>query len=413
MPHALWIGYQLVLVGLAGLGLFLSVWIVITAPIFSVYPLSVGAPEVSPWLMGLHAVVLVGVGLGCWGQRVGRSPLLWMALAAAVAGLVLSSLPLSQLPSTDQRFAVAAETVIGKPALVRTTSPLGAPLRSAPFHWSDAFRGIAQPQVHIKADIPFATPDSVPLTLDVYRPSGQPPERTYPTLVVIHGGGWKGGSPKDNGEFNRYIAAQGYVVVALSYRLAPRYRFPAQQQDVQAAISFITRHSADYGIDPTRIVLMGRSAGAHLAMLAAYHPTAPSPNWPRFKAVISYYGPIDLTQGYYDRPQPDPINGPKTLRDFIGGTPEDYPTVYQAASPLQFANRPDLPPTLLVYGGRDHVVKVEFARSLHQQLLKLGIPTLLLEIPWAEHAFDAVFNGVSNQLALYYTERFLAWAVGE
>ena len=68
-------------------------------------------------------------------------------------------------------------------------------------------------------------------------------------------------------------------------------------------------------------------------------------------------------------------------------------------------------PTLLIYGTRDHIVEARFGRMLHERLLATGTTSVLLEIPWAEHAFDAVANGPSAQIALYYTERFLAWAV--
>jgi acetyl esterase/lipase len=71
----------------------------------------------------------------------------------------------------------------------------------------------------------------------------------------------------------------------------------------------------------------------------------------------------------------------------------------------------DLPSTLLVYAGRDHGVQAQYGRQLYEQLRAADNQAVWLEIPWAEHAFDTVFNGLSNQLALYYTERFLAWAL--
>jgi acetyl esterase/lipase len=70
-----------------------------------------------------------------------------------------------------------------------------------------------------------------------------------------------------------------------------------------------------------------------------------------------------------------------------------------------------LPPSLLIYGRRDHVVQSKFGRRLSEQLKKTGNEVAFIEIPWAEHAFDAIPQGVSNQMALYYTERFLAWAL--
>ena len=126
--------------------------------------------------------------------------------------------------------------------------------------------------------------------------------------------------------------------------------------------------------------------------------------------MVNYYGPVNLTNGYYNPPFPNPIDTRAVLRAFLGGTPEELAEIYRKASPISYI-RPELPPSLLVYAGRDHIVQAKFGRNLYKQLQATGNRAVWLEIPWAEHAFDAVFNGVSNQLALYYTERFLAWAL--
>ena len=83
------------------------------------------------------------------------------------------------------------------------------------------------------------------------------------------------------------------------------------------------------------------------------------------------------------------------------------PDRYAAASPVTYVSA-KVPPTLLVYGRRDHIVEVRFARQLEARLRQVGAPVVLLEIPWAEHAFDILPDGLSAQVALFYTERFLA-----
>jgi acetyl esterase/lipase len=140
-------------------------------------------------------------------------------------------------------------------------------------------------------------------------------------------------------------------------------------------------------------------------MLAAYQP---SPI--QFRAVVGYYGPVNLTAGYYEVPTPDPIESRSTLRAFLGGTPDEFPHLYEQASPLLLV-KPQLPPSLLVYGGRDHVVQSKYGRALGLALREQGNQAVFIEIPWADHVFDAVFSGVSNQMAIYYTERFLGWAL--
>ena len=388
--------YKFLLLSLSGLGLFLSLWIVIPAPTFALLPLSVGAPEVSPWLVGLNAIaiLLALTGKISWLDRI--------ALGFSVAGLIISLLPLSQLPATHRQADTAMVQALGADYLTKIPQSVQAKMRSQPFVLADVFRGISTHPVRHTSGIPFAAPDGVSLTLDIYQP---PQVGKYPAIVVIYGGAWQRGSPGDNTEFNRYMAARGYVVWAIAYRHAPRYRFPAQVEDVRAALAFIQQHAAEYETDLERIALLGRSAGAHLAMLAAYRPDAP-----RIRAVVNYYGPVNLTKGYYDLPHPDPINVRAVLQAFLGGSPDELPELYQQASPISYVTQLQ-PPSLLVYGGQDHIVQAKFGRTLSDRLRAVGSRAIFLEIPWAEHAFDAVFNGVSNQLALYYTERFLAWAL--
>ena len=86
------------------------------------------------------------------------------------------------------------------------------------------------------------------------------------------------------------------------------------------------------------------------------------------------------------------------------------PELYRQASPIN-AVKSALPASLLIYGGKDRIVESKYGSYLAQQLRSAGNQAVFIEIPWADHAFDAVFSGMSNQLALYYTERFLAWAL--
>lgn len=389
-----------VLLLIALVGLFLSLWIVVPGANMVLFRLSVGAPEISPWLVGVNGIaVLLALGLGrsSWPGRV--------AVICGLVGLLLSSLPLLQLPATNQQFAIAMEQGLGKDYLAQIPQEQQVHMRPKPFELRDCFLGIPRSPMAIRftPDIQFAAPDGIPLQLDVYRP---PIAGKHPTIVLIHGGSWQGGSRREYAKFNSYMAARGYTVIAIAYRLAPQYQFPAQLEDVQAALNFIQNHATEYDVDVERMVLMGRSAGAHLALLAAYQPKA-SP----IRAIVSYYGPTDLLKGYQDLPNPDPINVRAVLEAFMGGSPSNLLTQYQQASPA-YAERSSFPPTLLIYGKRDHIVKAVFGQQLFKRLQKSNSPAVFLEIPWAEHAFDAVFSGVSNQLALYYTERFLAWTMG-
>ncbi len=403
----LWLG--------SGSLLFLSLWIVVPAPTFSLLPFSVGVPELSPSLWLLSWVAL---GLAMLGILAGLSagPLLLGLLA-----LGLFSVPLLQIPKTVQQaeqtlqpFVLAAQQV--SPAQTDETSPL----RQRPIHIGDSLAGIRLDPIQEPEEQVFAQPDGIPLKLRIYKPLYEPPARyrdeppagvLHPGVLVIYGGAWQRGSPEDNALFNQALAAQGYTVIALDYRHAPQYRFPTQLEDVQAGLRFVQEHAQELGVDRQRMAVMGRSAGAQLALLLAYralhdpegYGSQPAP----FRAVIDFYGPVDLAAGYTNPPQPDPIDTRAVLEAFLGGSPATQPELYRQASPIHQV-RPQLPPTLLIYGGRDHVVQPKYGQLLAERLQQNGNKALLIRIPWADHAFDAVFQGLSSQLALYASEHFLA-----
>jgi acetyl esterase/lipase len=110
------------------------------------------------------------------------------------------------------------------------------------------------------------------------------------------------------------------------------------------------------------VAIVGQSAGAHLALLTAYQPT-PFP----LRSVVAYYSPVDLKAGYYDLPTPDPIDSRAVLNTFIGGDPIAFPQQYEQASPYRLADRPQIP-TLLIYGGKDHIVESRFGRGMANKL---------------------------------------------
>ncbi len=382
---------------LSGVGLFLSLWIVVPAPTFPLLILGVSVPELSPWLLVLN-VIAIALAL----LRINQGLLQRLALVGSLIALVLSALPLVQLPTTEQRAAAGMVDALGADYMAQIPRDVQTQMRSRPFVLLDTFRGIDIGEVRYTPNIQFAAPDGVPLRMNIYQPLKA---GNYPAIVVIYGGGWQNGNPTRNADFSRYMAARGYTIFAIDYRHAPRYQFPAQLDDVRAALDFIQQHATEYEADPERIALFGRSAGGHLAMLAAYQPDALP-----VRAVVSYYGPFNLTRGYKEPPTPDPLNIRALLEAFLGGSPDELPEQYVTASPASYATRP-LPPTLLVHGSRDNIIQVRFAQDMYKRLRTSGNTAVLVEIPWAEHAFDEVFQGVGNQLALYYAERFLALAL--
>jgi acetyl esterase/lipase len=374
--------------------LFLSAWIFLPGWTPSLLYLSVGAPEESAWLLLGSVAVCALMATVDRSSRLAQLTILLTAVAAALA-----STPIVRAPFAIRRFDAEMRRAFGE-ASARSG------MRKRPIDLVDLFRGVDFGSASRTDGILFAAPDGQRLTLTIYHPPGSlSAGGPFPTVVQIYGGAWQRGAPNDNPEFARYLATRGYVVVGIDYRHAPQWTWPAQMADVRAALAWIREHAGEHGIDLTRLAVMGRSAGAQLAMLAAYQPDAPP-----IQAVVSYYGPVDLPDGYRDPPHPDPLDIRSIDEAFLGGTLDAVPDRYRDASPITYVTRP-LPPTLLIIGTRDHIVEPRYGRMLHDRLIATGTKSALLEMPWADHAFDAVPSGVSAQVALYYTERFLAWAL--
>lgn len=121
-------------------------------------------------------------------------------------------------------------------------------------------------------DLAFAAIDGVDpslLSLDLYLPAGA---ETAPVMVFIHGGGWRLGDKGMVDAKPSWLGGRGWIVASVNYRLSPAVQHPAHVQDVAAAIAWLHAHVAEHGGDPTRMVVMGHSAGAHLAALVACDP---------------------------------------------------------------------------------------------------------------------------------------------
>jgi acetyl esterase/lipase len=382
---------------LAVLVLFLSMWTVVPPPTYRALALAVVVPEVGACL------ILLAVPVAVFALReVKRSGAARFTVLCAGTTIALAAVPFIQFASTARRLDAAMRTGLGADYLSAVDSSARQRLRQHRLEPAELFLGLRGGEARVTRGIRFAVSDGVPLSLDIYRPESP---GSHPAVVQIYGGGWQRGAPGDNPAFASYLATHGFVVFAIDYRHAPRWQWPAQLADVRTVLDWIVRHGAEYGADPSRLALLGRSSGAQLALVAAY-----APGGPPIRAVVSYYGPVDLVEGYRHPPRPDPLDVRGILEAFLGGTPTDALDRYREASPVTYVDR-HLPPTLLVYGARDHVVEARFGAMLHARLHSTGTRSVLLEIPWAEHGFDVVSGGPSAQLTLYYAERFLAWAL--
>ncbi|HYF65841.1 MAG TPA: alpha/beta hydrolase, partial [Herpetosiphonaceae bacterium] len=372
-----------VLIGLVGgLG---AAMLVFPATNFQFFSAGVGAMEWAPWFL---IAGLAGLGLAAVGLRGGSGA--WRV--ASWAGLALN---LAASLVIGWRFAAAVTTE----PLVRSNMP--AVLAGGPGKFSPA-RFLSgddiEPGGLRERNLAYATIDGQQLKLDVY--GGGFPDRTgnAPALVIVHGGSWRTGDKGDVPAFSERLAGRGYVVFDVAYRLAPDARFPAAVSDVKCAIGYIKANAARFGIDPGRLVLLGRSAGAQIALVAAYAPDAAElpASCPAgdtsVSAVIGYYAPTLMD--YYNVIKPE--LSPGALDDYLGGPPESFAEAYRQARPATWLG-PNSPPTLLLHGSRDQFVRPADSAAIADQMERLGRPYAFIELPWANHGFDFNPDGVNSQ----------------
>jgi acetyl esterase/lipase len=172
---------------------------------------------------------------------------------------------------------------------------------------------------------------------------------------------------------------------------------------VLAAIRFLREHASEMDIDADRLVLLGRSAGAQIALASAYAQVIPG-----VRGVVDIYGPTDFDQTWDVSTHPRSLDHRANLEVFLGGSRESARAAYQSASGAMLVT-PSAPPTLILHGALDINVFLEQAEELDGKLAAAGVPHALVSLPWAAHAFDFPnFNTPSAQIARYAIERFVA-----
>ena len=373
---------------------FLSVWIVVPAPVYPLLPISVGAPELSVWLAAAGIAVFAFA-------VVTRSR---SAAIIAALSLLPPTWVLLRIPGTIRTFDAAMAATLG-PAYLDGISPdVRSRLRQSPIAAADLFRGLPHPDSYVTRAVAFLESEEEngqALRVDIYRPSGV---SRRPAVVQMYGGGWRSGTRENNAPMSSALAAQGFVVFAIDYRHSPRWQWPAQLHDVRAAVAWVKQHAAEYGADAGRLALLGRSSGAQLALIGGITSRDPA-----IRAIVALYSPVNLTSGYENPGFPDTLGLRELEVAFIGGTPAEKPEAYRDASPITHADSSH-PPVLLISGGKDRIVYAAYSRTLYEHLNRSGTAVFLV-IPWANHAFDEIPFGPSAQLELYYAGRFLAWAL--
>ncbi|UVO53119.1 alpha/beta hydrolase [Sphingomonas sp. SUN039] len=244
------------------------------------------------------------------------------------------------------------------------------------------------------ADVEYASiPGYRPEIVDLYLPPKGKVATPRPLVIYIHGGGWVGGHTRQAAAFSNFpgvlakLASEGFVVASLEYRLAGEARFPAQLQDVRAAIRFLKGNAAKYGIDASRVALWGGSAGGHLAALGALSCGAsgidakPQPAGSEcVQGAVIWYGVFDFAP-LVARAEGAPVG---LLGCATGAScPADK---IAAVSPLTYLDAKD-PPFLLIHGDADKVVSVDQSLTAFDRMKAVGVPVDKIVFTGIDHSF--------------------------
>ena len=187
------------------------------------------------------------------------------------------------------------------------------------------------------------------LLCDIYRPSPQTTKRT--SVIHLHGGGFRGGT-KAGARLARPLAALGYTCVSPSYRLLPE-RWPAQLEDVKAAIGWVRKNASDLGVEPEKVVLLGYSAGGYIALVTSAQPDL------KVAACVAFYAPAHMSSSH-------PLGGPDPVEQL----------------------RPGHPPTMLLHGTTDKTVSVDASVELYSKLRQNQSLVELHVLEGVTHIFD-------------------------
>ena len=257
------------------------------------------------------------------------------------------------------------------------------------------------------ADVTFSVlPGYRPLILDLYLPPG---EGRHPVVLYVHGGGWIGGNTRHSGALSDFpralarLAAEGFVVASVEYRLSAEAPFPAALQDVRAALRFLRTNAAKYRIDPGKAAIWGGSAGGQLSALTALScgdrtldpesKDSPPAGSECVQGAVIWYGVFDFAPV---------VARPEANASAFLGCKQGCADAVRRASPITYLDARD-PPLLLIHGEQDRVVDVSQSRNYEAAARKLGVPVKSIYIPGVDHSFVGQSPEVTRKATLEAT----------
>lgn len=259
-------------------------------------------------------------------------------------------------------------------------------------------------------DVVYQSPTGFrPLTLDLYRPGRRPNARPLPLVVYVHGGAWRGGHARAAGAFADFpavlasLAARGFVVASINYRLSGEARYPAAADDVRAAIGYLRTNARRFGIDPGRVILWGASAGAQLAALAALRCERAETRRPDgddrcVQGVVAWYGIFDLATVESG----DQAISPTAA--YLGCKPRACAALAAEASPITHVDASD-PPFLILHGLDDRMVASDQSGSMERRLRAEGVQVQADYLPGVGHSWIGATPEATRRASLVALQR--------
>jgi len=285
--------------------------------------------------------------------------------------------------TTAALWLVSVLTLAAQTASRRTDIPLGPP-----------------PGATVVRDLVYAHAGPREMKLDLYRP--EKPNGVVPLVVWIHGGAFLSGSKESReGEAAVWLAARGYAVASIDYRLSQEALFPAQKEDCEAAVRWLRANAARFGLEGSRIGVFGASAGGHLAAMLGTAGSAAG----LVQAVVDFYGPTDFNKmdaaALPGGMKHNPADSPESR--LIGGLIQENPDKVARANPITYVT-PAAPPFLILHGDRDPLVPVNQSELLYDALTKDRVPVTFHKIVGAGHGGPAFNTPMVRAMVLAFLD---------
>lgn len=252
----------------------------------------------------------------------------------------------------------------------------------------------------VQIGVVYTKPANVSVSMDIYKPTSN--KASGAAVVLIHGGAWIGGERALMAPFAKILAEEGFLAATISYRLAPKHKWPAMLDDAQTAVRYLRTNAAQLGINPNRIGAAGVSAGGHLSLLlgsmetrdkqATEHTGVSS----KVAAVFDIFGPSDFSQDH-------PASYDMLFHIVLGKPREQAADLIREASPVTHVTSSSAP-TFIMHGLADTMVNPNQSRLIHERLRKAGVSSELHMIDGMAHDIDP-----NNAKVKDVVKRAIAW----